>query len=52
VTSDILLVLGAIGAIFDIIEGAILRSKLRDSINKVRCILSQSKYFFADILNS
>ncbi|KAJ8520443.1 hypothetical protein ONZ45_g2738 [Pleurotus djamor] len=33
VTSDILLALGVIGAIFDIVNGAIQRSKLRDSIN-------------------
>ena len=37
VTGDILLVLGGIGLIFDAIEGAIQRSKLRDAINSVRC---------------
>lgn len=36
VTGDILLVLGIIGAIFDIINGAIQREKLRDAINQVR----------------
>ena len=35
VTADILLVLGLIGAIFDIVNGAIQRDKLRDAINKV-----------------
>ncbi|KAI0798224.1 hypothetical protein C8Q75DRAFT_40757 [Abortiporus biennis] len=34
VTADILLVLGAIGALYDIINGAIQRSKLRDAINE------------------
>ena len=35
VTGDVLLVLGILGAIFDAIVGAAMRSKLRDSINKV-----------------
>jgi len=35
VTADILLVLGLIGAIFDIINGAIQRDKLRDAINSL-----------------
>jgi hypothetical protein len=34
-TADIMLVLGVIGAIFDIIDGAIQRSKLRDAINSL-----------------
>jgi hypothetical protein len=32
---DILLVLGVIGVIFDAIEGAIQRAKLREAINSV-----------------
>ena len=42
VTSDILITIAVFGAIFDAIEGAVIRSKLRDSINKVgkiRCYI-------------
>ncbi|KAF9501355.1 hypothetical protein BDN71DRAFT_695471 [Pleurotus eryngii] len=35
VTSDILLALGVIGAIFDIVNGAVQRSKLRDAIDRL-----------------
>ncbi|KAJ8696996.1 hypothetical protein PTI98_006813 [Pleurotus ostreatus] len=35
VTSDILLALGIIGAIFDIVNGAVQRSKLRDAIDRL-----------------
>jgi hypothetical protein len=42
VTGDILLVLGVLQAIFDLIDGAIQRSKLRDAINSVRRTLFSS----------
>jgi len=35
IVGDIASLLGGIGVIFDIVEGAALRSKLRDAIDKV-----------------
>ena len=47
VTADILLILGALGAIYDIINGAIQRDKLRDSINKVLSELIGDRFIVA-----
>ncbi|EIN12226.1 hypothetical protein PUNSTDRAFT_96924 [Punctularia strigosozonata HHB-11173 SS5] len=51
VTTDILLVLGIIGAIFDAISGAVQRSQLRDAINslypsriKIKYLLEHSRH--------
>ncbi|KAH8797303.1 hypothetical protein DL96DRAFT_997975 [Flagelloscypha sp. PMI_526] len=44
VTADILVALGIIGAIYDIINGAIQRDKLREQINKLFPIRIKAKY--------
>ncbi|KAH8822204.1 hypothetical protein DL96DRAFT_1748326 [Flagelloscypha sp. PMI_526] len=44
VTADILLALGIIGAIYDIINGAIQRDKLREQINTLFPIRIKAKY--------
>lgn len=48
VTSDILLALGLIGAIFDIVNGAIQKSKLQDAINSVIGLQHLVKYYLSD----
>ncbi|KAL0945738.1 hypothetical protein HGRIS_014883 [Hohenbuehelia grisea] len=49
VTADILLVLGVLGAIYDIINGAIQREKLRDAINSLVPSRLKAKYVQAPI---
>ncbi|EAU82447.2 hypothetical protein CC1G_08198 [Coprinopsis cinerea okayama7 len=44
ITADILLVLGLIGAIYDIINGAVQREKLRDAINELVPTRLKAKY--------
>ncbi|KAL0570071.1 hypothetical protein V5O48_011889 [Marasmius crinis-equi] len=51
VTADILLVLGLLGAIFDLIDGAIQRSKLRDAINELVPTRIKARYAATQMQN-